>query len=79
MSHNAHGYRIYPDDKIKNNNDKWAKADRWINGLEFKRDFNEAVALAKVGTISFGIPFVIQMNPIGGKRPKYAEVWVVNP
>jgi len=77
MSHHARGYRIYPDDETDHSNEQWAKSDSWINGLEFRRDYNEAMALAKVGAISCGMPFVVQIIPIGGKRPKYAEVWVV--
>tara|TARA_R110000744_G_scaffold312561_1_gene419941 strand:+ start:172 stop:420 length:249 start_codon:yes stop_codon:yes gene_type:complete len=77
MSHHAHGYRIYPDDNPAHSSERWAKATGWVNGFEFKRDYNEAMALAKLGVISFGIPFVVQMIPTGGKRPRYAETWVV--
>ena len=77
MSHHEHGYRVHPSDNPAHSNEDWAKAIRWVNGSEFKRDYNEAMALAKLGAISFGIPFVVQMIPIGGKRPRYAETWVV--
>tara|TARA_R110000764_G_scaffold232112_1_gene324264 strand:- start:363 stop:611 length:249 start_codon:yes stop_codon:yes gene_type:complete len=77
MSHHAHGYRIYPDDNPFHSNERWAKTSKWVYGSEFKRDYNEAMALAKLGAISVGIPFVVQMIPIGGKRPTHAETWIV--
>ena len=77
MSHHAHGYRIYPDDASDVSHDAWRKADRWINGMEFRRDENEAVALAKLGVLSCGVPFVVMKMPIGGTRPKKCPCWII--
>ena len=77
MSHHAHGYRIYPDDNPFHSNERWTKASKWINGSTFKRDHNEAMALARLGAISNSIAFVVQMIPMGGKRPTHAKTWIV--
>ena len=78
MSHHKHGYRIYPEDDKSITDDKWKKADRWINGVEFRNDFNEAVAFAKIGARSCGIPFVVVEVPLGGVRPKLCDCWVID-
>ena len=77
MSHHAHGYRIHPDDNPSHSNKRWAKTSKWINGSKFKRDYNEAMALARLGAISNGIAFIVQKIPIGGNRPTHAETWIV--
>lgn len=77
MSHHAHGYRIYPDDNKKIPNEVWIKADFWINGFAFKRDFKEAVALAKIGARSCGIPFIVHEVAIGGIKPSLSDAWLI--
>lgn len=79
MAHHKHGFRICPDNDTSYDITQWSKAKKCINGLAFKKDFNEAIALAKLGAISCRIPFIVQMIPIGGKRPRYANTWVIKP
>ena len=79
MSHHANGYRIFADDETNHTNEEWRKAYDWINGLEFRKDYNEAFSLAKICAVSCRFPFVVQYLPIGGKRPEYTDTWVVNP
>ena len=79
MSHHSHGYRIFPDDRTNHTYDEWGKADEWINGLAFKNDLKEAFALAKLGAVNCQFPFVVLEMPIGGKRPKLCDCWVVDP
>jgi len=80
MSHHGHGYRIYPDDSNnpKVSHEQWVKADTWINGLSFKKDFNEAVAIAKLGVRSCGTPFVVMEIPLGGIRPEMCNIWLID-
>lgn len=77
MSHHAHGYRIYPNDETDHSSEQWVMAYEWLNGLEYRRDFNEACALAKLGAINCRMTFVVQMIPAGGKRYKSADVWII--
>ena len=78
MSHHWHGYRIYPDDNEKIHANKWANADRWINGMAFREDFDEAVALAKIAVISCVVPFVVHEIAMGGIRQKESYAWIFN-
>lgn len=80
MSHHGVVYRVYPDDEAKGySHAEWVRADRWINGLSAKRDFNEAVALAELGAENCRYPFVIMEVPRGGKRPEKCPAWTVRP
>lgn len=78
MSHHGLGYRIYPDDKSELPREKWVKADRYINGLEFSRDFNEAISIAKKAYRATKYPFVVVEVPLGGVRPKLCDAWIVD-
>jgi|DEB0MinimDraft_6_1074348.scaffolds.fasta_scaffold04968_2 hypothetical protein len=79
MSHHGHGYRVYPDDMSEHTHEEWSKADSWINGLEFRKDFNEALALAKLGAVNCQFPFIVMEIPIGGKRQRFCDCWVIEP
>ena len=76
MSHNGLGYRVYPDNEAPHTIEQWRKADEWINGMKFKKDFNEAISIAKLGVENCKTPFVVQELPIGGKMPKNTSCWV---
>ncbi len=78
MAHHAHGFRIFPDDEPSHSIEGWARADSWVNGMQFKKDFNEACALAKRGALCCQFPFVVHLIPLGGERPKETDVWIFN-
>ena len=75
--HHGHGYRIYADSETTHSSEQWVKGYEWLGGLQCRRDFREAYALAKLGSINCRMPFVVHAIPAGGKRQKYTDVWVV--
>ena len=77
MSHHKLAYRIYPTDDEKYTDAQWAKADMYLNGMETRFDFKEAVAFAQLCALNAGIPFIVQEVPLGGKRPDKTWTWEI--
>ena len=74
MSHHAREYMVYPEVPI----DKpWERIDEWINGFFFSRDYQEAMAKARMGVVNWHVPFVVQESPAGGIGPKESYYWVI--
>ena len=78
MSHHGFIYRVFPDDDKSVPDDKWLKADLWINGMKTYRDLNEAIACARLGRLSCQTPFIVHEIPMGGIRPKECYYWLVD-
>ena len=79
MSYHRISYRVFPDDETDRSHDDWLSADIWINGCAYESDLKSALALAKLGSVNCRFPFVVQAVPIGSVRPKYCDIWIINP
>ena len=75
MSHHYQIYRVFPTDEASQ--EDWVRADRWLNGMKFFFDANEAEAFAKLGVVNCRVPFEIDCVPCGGVKEQLVEFWTI--
>ena len=76
MSNHGICYLICPDDTTEHTDHEWKVANDFC--VEYRKDWNEAIALAKIASISCNFPFIVQEHYIRGKGESFANTWVVN-
>lgn len=79
MSHNRIQYRIYADDQTHHTSEEWSFADRYINGLAYSYDKQEAFSIARKAAKNCKFPFVVLAVPIPNRdKEKLCAAWIVD-